>query len=212
LSERSREYWDNWILQWDRRAYDKIATGIVERVAAHFSQVDMRLTRAVDLLKPYIKTRAILDLGCGTGRLAFALVKLGASRVYGVDFSERAIGRARESAHALNLTNKVIFVCDNVVDCKYPEVDVTVGLGLFDYLDEYEINKILSRLTSQSYLFTYLEKRYDLRNILNSIYLSYRHVPRVFKYSRSEIERLVGSGGPSRPQFDTHFPIFYFLT
>ncbi len=50
-----------------------------------------------------IAGRTVIDLGSGTGRLAFAAAFLGASAVVGVDRDDRAIERARATAGSLHL-------------------------------------------------------------------------------------------------------------
>ena len=54
------------------------------------------------LLKRYFaKSDALLDLGCGSGRIAFGLWKLGYRRVQGLDLAEAMIEGAREIAESL---------------------------------------------------------------------------------------------------------------
>ncbi len=55
-----------------------------------------------------------LDVGCGTGILALAAVKLGAGRAIGVDLSDSAIARSRENARLNNLCGKVFWVRGSV--------------------------------------------------------------------------------------------------
>jgi len=45
----------------------------------------------------------VIDVGCGSGVLAFVAAKLGAAKVYGVDLSQRAVEAARENARRLGL-------------------------------------------------------------------------------------------------------------
>ena len=45
----------------------------------------------------------VIDVGCGSGVLAFVAAKLGAAKVYGVDLSQRAVEAARENAKRLGL-------------------------------------------------------------------------------------------------------------
>ncbi len=45
----------------------------------------------------------MIDVGCGSGVLAFVAAKLGAKRVYGVDLSAPAVKAAAENAKALGL-------------------------------------------------------------------------------------------------------------
>jgi SAM-dependent methyltransferase len=64
--------------------------------------------------------KSILDLGCGKGRLAFALAPHAAS-VLGLDWDEEAIQRARERARDLGLTHLSFRVAD-VEAIEYSEV------------------------------------------------------------------------------------------
>ena len=52
---------------------------------------------------------AVLELGCGTGRLALPLMKAGA-RLVGIDRSEPMLGRARLKARRAGLADRVRFV------------------------------------------------------------------------------------------------------
>lgn len=47
----------------------------------------------------------VIDVGCGSGVLAFVAAKLGAARVYGVDLSHRAVEAAKDNAKRLGLDN-----------------------------------------------------------------------------------------------------------
>lgn len=58
----------------------------------------------------YFKGKKCLDVGCGGGRYAVALSRLGALHVTGVDISEAAISDARAKAACLQIEN-VTFYC-----------------------------------------------------------------------------------------------------
>jgi methylase of polypeptide subunit release factors len=45
----------------------------------------------------------VIDVGCGSGVLAFVAAKLGAAKVYGVDLSHRAVEAAKDNAKRLGL-------------------------------------------------------------------------------------------------------------
>jgi ribosomal protein L11 methyltransferase len=55
----------------------------------------------LELLEDYLRTgETVIDVGCGSGILAVAAIKLGAGRALGVDIDPQAIPNARENAAA----------------------------------------------------------------------------------------------------------------
>lgn len=71
------------------------------------------------------KGDAVLDLGTGTGILAFFAAKAGASRVYAVD-SANIIDAARKVAEKNNLKN-ITFMRSDVRDLSIPKVDCVIS-------------------------------------------------------------------------------------
>lgn len=69
-----------------------------------------------------IVDKSVLDLGCGTGRLALGAVFMGAKEVVGVDVDETAVKLAYESAVKANLKEKVHWIVG----------DITAVQGKFD--------------------------------------------------------------------------------
>ncbi|MEM7821713.1 MAG: METTL5 family protein [Candidatus Aenigmatarchaeota archaeon] len=69
-----------------------------------------------------IKDKTVVDLGCGSGRLAIGAALLGAKKVIGIDLDEDAIKQAKENLEiAENLTGrklKINFVCSDIVKWK----------------------------------------------------------------------------------------------
>jgi 2-polyprenyl-3-methyl-5-hydroxy-6-metoxy-1,4-benzoquinol methylase len=75
--------------------------------------------------------KTVIDFGCGTGETAFSIAKLGAKRVYGIDFSESAIEKAKNN---YKLTNLDFFVEENL--SKMDPVDCIVSCGTLEHLDD----------------------------------------------------------------------------
>jgi ribosomal protein L11 methyltransferase len=74
------------------------------------------------------------DLGCGSGILAIAAVKLGASKVWGCDFDAKAVAVAKENAER-NGTPQIRFTKTDVLKWEPKEVyDVVVANIFFDIL------------------------------------------------------------------------------
>jgi SAM-dependent methyltransferase len=71
----------------------------------------------------------VIDVGCGSGVLAFVAAKLGAAKVYGVDLSQRAVEAARENAKRLGLENVCEFRQGDLLE---PVRDVSANVLIGD--------------------------------------------------------------------------------
>ena len=63
----------------------------------------------VALEKYGCKAMNVLDIGCGSGILAIAAVRLGADQVLGVDYDELSIPSARRNAELNGMPNRILF-------------------------------------------------------------------------------------------------------
>jgi cyclopropane fatty-acyl-phospholipid synthase-like methyltransferase len=70
----------------------------------------------------------VIDVGCGSGVLAFVAAKLGAAKVYGVDLSLRAVDAARENAKRLGLETVCEFRQGDLLE-PVRDVQATVLIG-----------------------------------------------------------------------------------
>lgn len=61
-----------------------------------------------------IVSRTIVDLGCGTGRLALGAAFLGAANAVGVDIDKVAIKTAKENSERLNMKRKTNWVLGDI--------------------------------------------------------------------------------------------------
>jgi len=90
---------------------------------------------------------SVLDFGCGSGRHAIGLAKLGA-RVVGVDYLESFIAIARSEASSQSLNN----VTFDLADCRDVEIEemFDVGICLYDvvgsYADDHDNSQVLKNL------------------------------------------------------------------
>jgi len=77
---------------------------------------------------------AVLDVGCGPGRVAEAVLDAGAASYVGIDLSPRMLALARER---LEGRGPVDLMEGNFLDLQLPGgFPVVLALGLFDYLED----------------------------------------------------------------------------
>ena len=58
--------------------------------------------------------KAVVDLGCGSGRLAIGAVLLGAREVVGVDVDRSAVKKARENAEGFSITGRLNWIAGDI--------------------------------------------------------------------------------------------------
>jgi methylase of polypeptide subunit release factors len=70
----------------------------------------------------------VVDVGCGSGVLAFVAAKLGAKRVYGCDLSQPAVEAARRNARILGLEDRCEFRHGDLLEpVRDVRADVLIG-------------------------------------------------------------------------------------
>jgi putative methylase len=94
-----------------------------------------------------IAGRTVLDLGCGTGRLALGAAFLGAKQVVGVDIDKAAIKAALENSVTTRLKNKTQWIA----------ADVNVIHGKFDTVLQNPPFGVQTRKADRKFLKTALE-------------------------------------------------------
>jgi ubiquinone/menaquinone biosynthesis C-methylase UbiE len=136
-----------------------------------------------------------LDLGCGSGRYAVNLAKLGAE-VTGLDFSDAMLKLARDYARQEGVTGKVQFVQTDMNDWmeKTSErFDAAYAMGVFDYLaNPVSTLELMLRVADKAYLS--IPAPEFPRAQLRRLRYSQQNCP-LFFYTRADTEKLVADSG-----------------
>jgi len=107
-------------------------SGVLDRVFRR----DMyeRFEFAMDASDP-VAGRTFLDVGCGSGVYCLELARRGAGRVTGLDIADAMLDVCRAAADREGLGTRCDFVRGELLHWR-PDApfDVTLGIGLFDYL------------------------------------------------------------------------------
>ena len=102
--------------------------------------------------------RSVLDLGCGTGRLALGALFLGAREVVGIDIDKSAIKTAQENARNAGLTDGIQLVNSSI----------STVVGRFDTVLQNPPFGVQTREADRAFLVKALE-------VSNSIYSLHNH-------------------------------------
>ena len=82
----------------------------------------------LEALEKYVeKDDDIFDIGCGTGILGIAAVKLGARKIYAVDIDEKCIEATMENAEINGTIDKMEIIKGNLLDVVTDSADIIVS-------------------------------------------------------------------------------------
>lgn len=96
---------------------------------------------------PDFKGRAVLEIGCGTGRLAVDMAGAGAIRVDALDLDPDVIGFAQSNLreHHPELSSVVHFISGDTVDCPSEAYDLVVSKDSFEHV--FDLRGLLREIT-----------------------------------------------------------------
>jgi SAM-dependent methyltransferase len=172
-------FWENKILNWEHgRYHNSVPDSDLESVANKASNsLRFRLSEGIRLLKPHVKNKRIIDLGCGSGLIAEEFLRHGAKSYLGIDIAENAVLKGNERLEAAGLAKKAKLICKSIEQLGELNGDIIFSLGLLDWLTNEEIARIFRNSADKIFLHSISEKRISLEQILHRIYvqISYGH-------------------------------------
>lgn len=193
-----KEYWNKKILDWEKSNYSKKTVGLtlLEKVATYFRQSNReRANISLEILKNRSKNKKVVELGCGSGFVAFKLFenkKVSPEKYLGFDIAEKAIHEAKKTARQLGLDGKMSFKVGDVNSINFPVADIYFGLGFLNYLNHKELKNLFKKINAGRILFSYAKKEYSLMVYLHKIYTLLSGCPAHYFYTKKEIKKILG--------------------
>ena len=165
------------------RWIDDVWRGVVRR----------RLDLALQVLAPF-DGKAVLDVGCGSGRHSVAFAERGA-KVVGIDFAPRMIELAKNLAVAQGVSDRCDFRTGAFPDA-VPEgiFSASAAIGFFDYIAEpIPIVKRMKELTHGTVVMSF-PKAIEWRVPFRRIRFWLKGCP-LFLYSESRVRDILNAAG-----------------
>jgi SAM-dependent methyltransferase len=184
-----------------RRYFDKHARAF-DRVA-HVRRGPRRSRELAVSVVARHETPAVLDVGCGPGRVGEAVMEAGAARYVGIDLSPQMLALARRR---LDHHEAVEFLEGDFMDVDVPRTfDVVLALGLFDYLEEPVRAAAWIRAHCSS-AFVASFPRWDwVKAPPRHLYYVLHRCP-IFEYTEAGAEELLAGAGFSNVEFPSRGP------
>jgi putative flippase GtrA/SAM-dependent methyltransferase len=172
-----KAFWDSKILGWESTRYGRPeSSDLIEGLAGQISSsVRFRLDAAVRLLAPHLAGRRVVELGCGSGRLAERLLLLGAASYQGYDFSEVAIARAKQRAAASPRGEAMRFAVAAVADAPPQGDALLISFGLIEWLTPAELDRLFALGRQGSCLHALSERRRSATQFIHRAYVHFAY-------------------------------------
>ena len=146
--------------------------------------------------------RLFLEVGIGAGQYSIELVKAGAEKVVGIDFSKGMMRCAKANINQLNLQDSIELVEGDFLEIgpQYEaNFDVSFACGVLDYIEpnkqELFMRQIAACTKNGGHVIISFPKKRTIHAIIRKIWLNiFKKIP-VFFYSQDDIIVLAKSAG-----------------
>jgi SAM-dependent methyltransferase len=188
MSSFPQKFWNEKILKWEQSRYGGEQDGLLENLASSASKsLKYRMEVTMELLTPHLEGKSVLELGCGSGRLAADIINAGAKSYCGMDIASLAIDSANKRYTSSDISEKILFKVGGVEELEVKNFDIVFSIGLLDWLTDDAIGDLIAKSTQIDFLHSYSEQRVDLKQLLHKayVYLAYGYrsngyVPRYY--------------------------------
>ena len=150
---------------------------------------------AADTVRAYSAPR-VLDVGCGSGRIAEFVLEAGAGHYVGIDFSEPMVDMSR--ARLERFGERVELMLGDFLEAEISgSFDVVLGLGLFDYLpDPHHFSRKMFELCAPGGSLVASFPTWSLiKGPVRKVRYEWIGDCPIFNYSHRELDLMLGASG-----------------
>jgi predicted RNA methylase len=168
-----KTFWEHKILQWEQGRYNpkRSKGGVLEWFADRASDsLRFRLESAGEIVGGAAAGKRVVDLGCGSGKLAEAVFAHGATSYVGYDIAESAVNAARAWAADKPWASRARFEVARVTDLKDLEADVVCSFGLLDWLTDAELDHLFKISGQADFVHAIAERRPTVERWVHATY------------------------------------------
>ena len=197
---KSGEYWKKHLLSWEASAYYKDTphkANLWDRLSTVFrgDAMYVRMNAALELLRPHLAGKTVLDVGCASGRFAFQMLHAGAVKVCGIDISPEAVQIADAHRTQAGLDDQLDFSVADVVNSvsPLPKSDLVTALGVIEYFDAQAMSAFLGNLRTEHFFLDFPDtaRRSQFPTWqLRQVYIRVNKLPGVYLYRPEEFIEL----------------------
>lgn len=150
---------------------------------------------AVQSVQSYLRPR-VLDVGCGSGRIAELVLQAGAGEYVGIDFAEEMIELSRSRLQRF-ADHAELILGDFLQATLEGRFDVVLALGLFDYLPEpHRFARRMFELCADGGTIVGSFPTWSLvKGPVRKVRYEWIGDCPIFNYSRRELELMFGAAG-----------------
>lgn len=168
-----RDFWNDRAANWDASRYgeSKSTMSLLHAIARNPDEsVHFRNHIVLEHLTPHIDGKHVVELGCGTGRLAQTLIERGAASYTGYDFAANAIAIAEQRTAEQNLQERVHFNCADTSTLTAIDADFVFSMGLLSWIPLAQVEHVFSITRGIDFLHNFSEKRLSVRQMVKFIH------------------------------------------
>jgi len=185
------EYFEDIALDFD--SYYEQPKGLINKIVNNWFRkpgLIKRMEITLELIKPSVGKK-ILDVGCGSGKLAVECAKRGAE-VYGIDVSKNMIELAKSHCQKNNV--KVEFIVGDALRGLPKDFDFSVALGVLEYLDcpHMLLENMLASVKKEGKVIFSVPSLYAFQTPIRKAYLHFKGVKCYF-YTKKKLLKLISS-------------------